>query len=376
MSDYQKQITELERAISEREAHVGTLHATVGQYVRRNRDDVVEQKRLKTKVKEAASKQQEFDEASAQAARLEHLQNRRSEIQEQISDAQSEIDRLTEEIKPLCQEVGRAAFKTYKENPFVDPAIEEVFAGLLEHQEEVKELERQISEHESQMEEKAAVTRLMSRGRLAFLKGKKSARENALPRLYREAGESICATNFINRVDDPELSEVSKRYFQKQAEIEELEQQVQSLEDEKRAVSQELSDLTSGLGTERRLRRSAEQTEEELRELDRTIGEKAASAIEDEPDLPEEVTSALSELGQTDAQLKQDRDRLRRLKAAVELEEVSESIAKLDERIANVEQEITERQERLSKLKEDIENAKSEQQRLEKLRGPAEELDS
>jgi chromosome segregation ATPase len=374
MSEYQKQITELERSVSEREAHIGTLHATIGRYVRAERDDLLEQKRLRTKAREAEAKQKEFDEASAEAARLEHLQNRRQELQEQISDAQAEVDRLSEEIKPLCQEVGKAAFRTYRENPFVDPAIEEVFSGLLEHQEEIKELERQINEQESELAERSAVAKLMSRGRLAFLKGKKSARENALPRLYREAGEAICSTTFISRVEDPELSNVAKPFFQKQAEIEELERHIQSLEDEKRSVASELSEATGGVGAERRLRRAKDTAEGELRALDQAIGEKAADALDGEPDLPEEVRGALAALHTAEKEQKQERDRLRRLKAAVELEETSQSISRLRQRISQEEAEIAERQKRLAELKQELENTEAEKGRLEKARGPAEDL--
>ncbi|MGM0675365.1 MAG: hypothetical protein ACQETQ_11770 [Spirochaetota bacterium] len=374
MSDYQKQITELERSIAEREGHISTLHATIGRYVREHRDDLVEQKRLRSKAKEAETKQKQFDENSKQAARLEHLQNRRKELQEQIGDAQGEVQRLSEELKPLCEDIGKAAFKTYTENPFVDPSIEEIFASLLEHHEELKELERQINEHESAMGAKSSVTKLMSRGRLAFLKGKRTSRENAMPRLYREAGEAICATNFITRAEDPSLSEAAKPYFQKQAEIEELENQIQSLEDEKRSVSQELSQFSNEYGSERRLRRNKETVETELREIERAIGEKVASALDDDPDLPESIRSALQEIQTAEQKTQQDQNRLRRLKAAVELKEVTASISKLEERIGSVEAEITERNERLQKLKEDLENAKAEQTRLEKARGSADDL--
>ena len=374
MSDYQKQITDLERSIAEREGHISNLHATIGRYVREHRDDLIEQRRLRTKAKEAESKQKQFDQASKQAARLEHLQNRRKELQEQIADAQGEVERISEERKPLCEDIGKAAFRTYTENPFVDPSIEEVFASLLQQQEEIKELDRQINEHESALNSKAAVTKLMSRGRLAFLKGKKSSRENALPRLYREAGEAICATNFISRVEDPSLSNAAKPYFQKQAEIEELENQIQSLEDEKRAVTQELSQFSDEHGSERRLRRNKNDAETELLELDRAIGEKAASGLDDEPDLPDSVRSALQEINSAEQRNQQERNRLNRLKAAVELKDVSASISKLEEKIQTVETEIEERNERLKKLKDDLENAKAEQERLEKARGSADDL--
>lgn len=374
MSEYRKQIAELDRSIAEREAHMATLHATVGRYVRTHRDDLVEQKRLRTKAGEANARQKELDELSERAAHLEHLQNRRQELQEQITDAQAEVDRLTEEVRPLCRDVGEAAFKTYRENPFVDPAIEEIFSSLLEHHDELKELDRQIAEQESELADRSAVARLMSRGRLAFLKGKKSARENALPRLYREAGEAVCATNFISRVDEPALSRASKPYFQKQAEVEDLERHIQSLEDEKRHAAQELSELTTERGGERKLRKAAETADTALRSLDQTIGEKAAPALADEPDLPAEVTGALKELGELEEALKRERDRLRRLKAAVELEETAESISRLQQRIGEEEAGLAERQTRLDELKEELQNAEAEKRRLEKARGPADEL--
>lgn len=374
MSDYQKQITELERSIAEREGHVATLHATIGRYVRENRDDLIEQKRLRTKAKEAETKHKKFDETSKQSARLEHLQNRRKELQDQIADARSEVERLSEELKPLCGDIGKAAFKTYTENPFVDPSIEEIFATLLEHQDELKELERQINQHESTMGDKAAVTKLMSRGRLAFLKGKKTSRENTLPRLYREAGEAICATNFITRVEDEALSNAAKPYFQKQAEIEELESKIQSLEDEKRSVSEELSQLSNEYGSERRLRRAKDEVENELLEIERAIGEKAASGLDEDPDLPESVRSAIGEMTEAQQKNQQEQSRLRRLRAAVELKEVSASISKMEDRIRSVEEDIAERNERLQKLKEDLENAKAEQKRLEQTRGSEDDL--
>jgi len=374
MSEYQKQITELDRSISEREAHMGTLQATIGRYVREHRSDLVEQRRLRTKVKEADARQKDFDEASAQAAKLEHLQNRRQELQEQITDAQAEVDRMTEEIKPLCQEVGKAAFKTYRENPFVDPAIEEIFSSLLEHEEELKELDNQIGEQESELAQRSAVAKLMSRGRLAFLKGKKSARENALPRLYREAGEAVCATNFITRVEDPSLSAAAKPYFQKRAEIEDLEQHIQSLDDEKRSVGAELAELTGNVGAERRLKKARETAENELRAIDREIGEKAASGIDGDPDLPDEVRTAVDELKTAEDAQNTERDRLRRLRAAVELEDVTESIPKIEQQISRQEQDIAERQKHLEELKQQLENAEAEKRRLEKARGPAENL--
>ena len=374
MSEYQKQITELDRSISEREAHMGTLQATIGRYVREHRSDLVEQRRLRTKVKEADARQKEFDEASAQAAKLEHLQNRRQELQEQITDAQAEVDRMSEEIKPLCQDVGKAAFKTYRENPFVDPAIEEIFSSLLEHEEELTELDRQIGEQESELAKRSAVAKLMSRGRLAFLKGKKSARENALPRLYREAGEAVCATNFITRVEDPSLSAAAKPYFQKRAEIEDLEQHIQSLDDEKRSVGAELTELTGNVGAERRLKKARETAENELRAKDREIGEKAASGIDGDPDLPDEVHAAVDELKTAEEAQNKERDRLRRLRAAVELEDVTESIPKIEQQISRQEQDIAERQKHLEELKQQLENAEAEKRRLEKARGPAENL--
>ena len=374
MSEYQKQITELDRSISEREAHMGTLQATIGRYVREHRSDLVEQRRLRTKVKEADARQKEYDEASAQAAKLEHLQNRRQELQEQITDAQAEVDRMSEEIKPLCQDVGKAAFKTYRENPFVDPAIEEIFSSLLEHEEELTELDRQIGEQESELAKRSAVAKLMSRGRLAFLKGKKSARENALPRLYREAGEAVCATNFITRVEDPSLSAAAKPYFQKRAEIEDLEQHIQSLDDEKRSVGAELTELTGNVGAERRLKKARETAENELRAIDREIGEKAASGIDGDPDLPDEVRAAVDELKTAEEAQNKERDRLRRLRAAVELEDVTESIPKIEQQISRQEQDIAERQKHLEELKQQLENAEAEKRRLEKARGPAENL--
>ncbi|NBF41082.1 MAG: hypothetical protein GVY14_11760 [Spirochaetes bacterium] len=374
MSEYQKQITELDRSISEREAHMGTLQATIGRYVREHRSDLVEQRRLRTKVKEADARQKEFDEASAQAAKLEHLQNRRQELQEQITDAQAEVDRMSEEIKPLCQDVGKAAFKTYRENPFVDPAIEEIFTSLLEHEEELTELDRQIGDQESELAQRSAVAKLMSRGRLAFLKGKKSARENALPRLYRETGEAVCATNFITRVEDPSLSAAAKPYFRKRAEIEDLEQHIQSLDDEKRSVGAELAELTGNVGAERRLKKARETAENELRAIDREIGEKAASGIDGDPDLPDEVRTAVDELKTAEEAQNTERDRLRRLRAAVELEDVTESIPKIEQQISRQEQDIAERQKHLEELKQQLENAEAEKRRLEKARGPAENL--
>jgi chromosome segregation ATPase len=374
MSEYQKQITELDRSISEREAHMGTLQATIGRYVREHRSDLVEQRRLRTKVKEADARQKEYDEASAQAAKLEHLQNRRQELQEQITDAQAEVDRMSEEIKPLCQDVGKAAFKTYRENPFVDPAIEEIFSSLLEHEEELTELDRQIGEQESELAKRSAVAKLMSRGRLAFLKGKKSARENALPRLYREAGEAVCATNFITKVEDPSLSAAAKPYFQKRAEIEDLEQHIQSLDDEKRSVGAELTELTGNVGAERRLKKARETAENELRAIDREIGEKAASGIDGDPDLPDEVRAAVDELKTAEEAQNKERDRLRRLRAAVELEDVTESIPKIEQQISRQEQDIAERQKHLEELKQQLENAEAEKRRLEKARGSAENL--
>ncbi|MFO7781877.1 MAG: hypothetical protein R6W94_09645 [Spirochaetia bacterium] len=374
MSEYQKQITELDRSISEREAHMGTLRATIGRYVREHRSDLVEQRRLRTKVKEADARQKEFDEASAQAAKLEHLQNRRQELQEQITDAQAEVDRMSEEIKPLCRDVGKAAFKTYRDNPFVDPAIEGIFSSLLEHEEELKELDRQIGEQETELAKRSSVAKLMSRGRLAFLKGKKSARENALPRLYREAGEAVCATNFITRVEDPSLSAAAKPYFQKRAEIEDLEQHIESLDDEKRSVAAELAELTGNVGAERRLKKARESAENELRTIDREIGEKAASGIDGDPDLPDEVRAALDELKTAEEAQNAERDRLRRLRAAGELEEVTESIPKIEQQISRQEQDIAERQKHLEELKQQLENAEAEKRRLEKARGPAENL--
>ena len=374
MSEYQKQITELDRSISEREAHMGTLQATIGRYVREHRSDLVEQRRLRTKVKEADARQKEFDEASAQAAKLEHLQNRRQELQEQITDAQAEVDRMSEEIKPLCQDVGKAAFRTYRDNPFVDPAIEGIFSSLLEHEEELKELDRQIGEQESELAQRSAVAKLMSRGRLAFLKGKKSARENALPRLHREAGEAVCATNFITRVEDPSLSAAAKPYFQKRAEIEDLEQHIQALDDEKRSVGTELAELTENVGAERRLKKARESAENELRGIDREIGEKGASGIDGDPDLPDEVRAAVDELKTAEEAQNKERDRLRRLRAAVELEDVTESIPKIEQQISRQEQDIADRQKHLEELKQQLENAEAEKRRLEKARGPAENL--
>ncbi|MFP4638108.1 MAG: hypothetical protein ACLFM6_06650 [Spirochaetaceae bacterium] len=375
MSDYRRQMSELERSISEHEARLGSLHATIGRYVRTHREDLIEQKRLRTKAREAKAKQKEHDETADTIARLEQLQNRREELQEQIADARAEVERLTEELDPLCREIGEVALRTYRQNPVVDPKIEEIFSPLIQQHEELKELERQINEQEYGRSDQSKVARLMSRGRLAFLKGKKSARENALPRMYREAGKTVCQTTFISRMEDSDLSATAKPYFQKHAEIEELERNISSLEDERKSTADRLSELTQSTGGDRRLRKAQEAAAEELRSLDREIGEKAAPALDEESELPQEIGQALEEAATYQSELKKKRDRLRRLKAAVELEEASASVDKLEERISTAEAELVEKQKRLEELQKELENARAEARRLEKARGPEEELE-
>jgi chromosome segregation ATPase len=318
---------------------------------------------------------QQIEEIDGTIENVRSILREKSEAQKEIEEKEADIRRHQESLPGIYEEIGKASFERFRDNPFVDQEYAQVFSDLVKHHEELREVQMDLDRLDSTMEQKPLLEKVVARGKRIVLANRLSAKEGAERRLFRKVGKDITRTDFIQSMDDPDLTAVATPYYETEKRIEDLTHAVENL----RTRDQQLNETLSGIVGEQRPDRFVASREadrdDKIANRDAAYEVIGRAAADGELNVPEgDVSSLLTEIQELQSQNDDKRATIARLEAALKVEELERRITAKMQTVDGLELQVQGLERQIADEKQELENLAHEKTEQEKARGPVESL--
>jgi chromosome segregation ATPase len=317
---------------------------------------------------ETSTHRRMIEEIQSTSARIAELENLHKEFGRKISS-------IHKDVESHFEEVGAAAFAAYKNKPLSQ--YEELFADLMKIDEEIMRIEKELEHLSSESRERGFFGRVKDKGKAVYLKGSLKAKLMGRAKAYRTVGKAVCNSNLAAELQDPELSRVMAPVEASKDLASQLQQRSEEIAREKEQLSKRLEELGVQDGVSKRikeLQRKISHMQMALSEIHATLGrtyqEHNLSSQISSPQI-ETLSQGIENLHQENDQ---HRNRIKRLEAAIEADQVEQSINQANQQIARLEGEIAQRQQEIDRLRELVRQCEQHRQSLLQQRGPLESL--
>jgi len=377
MSRYKNLIHELEQANAADRRTVAEHRVEAGRSLYEAGHELAINDATKETCDELEGVAERLEATERKMARIQEITTRVSEIKDEISRARREISRLENEVVPVFEQIGERAFELYRNNNYLENEYTDEFRDLVQRSNEISEIDREIEELENSGEDSSVLKRWVSGGRLALLRSRRSNKLEGLPKLYRKAGAALCETDFLATMNDTELNRIAEPFLAARRRIQQLENSIGELDQERERLRAELHEMDA----EKRPSRAVATLEERVEELkarqNECYGKLADHVIESnaEPtEIPEGARTAIEEIGRLEAEQEKRQERISRLEAAIEAEQVAAEIERLEQRAATLRERLSEIQSEIEKADERIAETKQRHRQLLALRGSEDDL--
>jgi chromosome segregation ATPase len=377
MGNYKSVIRSLQSNIDAERQEIGSEYKNIGKYLFTEGMESTENPVQETNFasgKEIKSDIQELDDTIDEINTVtEQQQNFRNQIKTNISS----IKALKTQNREYYEQIGEAAYEAYKRNPFIDKRYKDLFLELEQNHQELKEMENDIDRNEQNIAEKPFFNKMMKRGKLFLLKNKRTSKVNAIPRFYKNIGEQICESDFLDSTENELIKNTAQPCIDRRKSIRELENKNDKLENEIASLDEELSTLCSGNRPDReinRLKKEKQDKENQLEGVYESIGIAFVSKPEEKLSNDPNVTKPLTKIRSIEENIRKEDEKITKLSAAIRVEELCSSINKLEDSIIAKENQITQLTDEINKTKEQLVDAQREKEQFESIRGPEESL--
>jgi len=318
----------------------------------------------------------EIAELTQTRERIVSIGERLAEIDRMVDEVEKRGKEIAAELDPHYQTIGEHAFRVFRDNPLIDQEYADIFTPVLNAAEELRQTRSELEQAEAELSEKPFLEKMVLRGRIIVLRNRVALRETQLDRLYRDSGRQIAATDFITTIGDPALDQAAAPFLDLLEESQRKEREIGALSDERAALRDELKTL----GVDRRpgsrlneLDAAIEEAESRRAEVRASIAT-AANGADIAGSLGEEIQQSFESIGSIEAAQEAARERLKRLDAAIRIEQLASEIDQIDsgadrkrQQVASLTADIDELERRKAGLEAQVAEAKQ-------TRGPVEEL--
>ena len=371
------QINKLNEKIEEYQKKIQTHYRDLGEHLNASPQKTFTKTPLATISKDAKKIQSSIKEYEEQIKRIEEIETRRTEIKNEFQELDEKEKEIEKENGPIYARIGAAAFDVYKETPAQFHQYADIFAPLMDQQNEIIRMERDISALSEEEREKGFLGKLVDRGQAAFLKSKRKVREKTLPRYFQGIGKKVCDTDFIDIAESEELEEAAKPYRENMAALEEIRNKRYSLNAELETLEQELIGFTQEEKTSRKLeelRRTIKDEQRNLSNIYERIGSVYVKHQPEEIKQDDEITNHLRDIQKLNTEIEDANKTIEKLEAAIEVSRIEGEINRMKRNISSLEEDIQRSQQRIEQLNQEIADAEKEKTKHEKIRGPEEDL--
>ena len=239
--------------------------------------------------------------------------------------------------------------------------------------EDIENIETDIERIQDQKKQRKFFEKIADTGQTTYLKGVKMIRAKTMPRLYREAGQKLVETNFLETTGNEEIQQAAEPFLQNREKLQELHGKIGNLEEEEKSLESELINL----GVDTRADKRTEELDRNIADAEAGYAEKllaiARKVRENTPEavakLPEYQTF-LKKVEEKEQQNEQFRENITKLNAAIEVDNCIRQIERMNENISDRKRRIQEHEQEIADLQNRISETEEKKKTYEEIRGP------
>jgi predicted nucleic acid-binding Zn-ribbon protein len=324
-------------------------------------------KKMQTSLK---TYQKQIERIEEITERIEEIRNERQALEENVAD-------IEKQNIPLYGRIGETAFKVYKETPAQFHEYADIFSSVMEHKNEILQMERDIDAIDSNQTERSFFEKLKDKGQAALLKGKRMVRMRTTNKHFQEIGEKLCNTNFFDAAESEELQKEVGPYRQNQNNIAQLEDQKKDLLKEQEKLNLELQDIAGEARPQKKideLRVIIRDEEKNLNQILERMGTVYFKSKPEEIPADDQIEKVTAEIKQIEDEITAAQESIKKLEASLEADRLGEDIKRMEKNIASLQEDIKRSEERIDHLQHEIGQTQKEKEKLEKIRGAEEDL--
>ncbi|MFP4211980.1 MAG: hypothetical protein ACOC2V_01700 [Alkalispirochaeta sp.] len=318
---------------------------------------------------------EKMEHSSSALERMIRIDERQTEIRSHMRELQKELEQKESGrgLEGTYEAVGAAAFRLFREHPLVDATYSAAFSGVARYQDEIHRLDTQLQQLQSDpTAESASVFRKISRrGRELVLKNRRAVKENQLPGLLQKLGRDLASTDFLDAMDDPELTAAAEPIRAVEERKEQLRREIEALSTESRTLVEEFNALSGGS----RLQRAQQHREDEIAAYREKLNEillELGSLAEERS--PQELTEDLERVQTEKERLAHFDEILHRLEAGKRAKSLQGEIAENEQRRNDLDARIADLEQKKRNLAEEAVAMSKEVEDLIKRRGDERDL--
>ncbi len=310
--------------------------------------------------------QERLETASSAIERLMEIDQRQNEIRKRMKALQKEREHLFRGLDSVYEQIGAVAFRLFKNHPLIDASYSGVFENLAKYQDDVRVLEAKLDRYSSEpaQHQRSILERIGTSTRRTIAKNRKAVRTNQLPRLLQDAGRRLVDTDFVEQMDDEELTTVAKPITDVETRRDEIDGELQQLKEESGTLVAEFNSLGNG----QKLSNARKERETEIAaaksESDEILVSLGRVAVE----------HALEQLKDRVETLRQCEERIAHFDSLLERLRAGQKALTISDEISQMRGRIEARRQELHDLEQEADAKTQELQELESQRGHEDDL--
>ena len=377
MDSYKQKIDRLQAEMEQKRALIAQDHVAIGSHLLANEPAKLSSKKLAAQKDEVSRIETEIESHKRYIEKINTVLNRQQQIANDIEKHRLEIEELEQSVAPMYEQIGEQAFEIYKQNPFVDQQFVDMFSELVKNQEDIRDIDEQLDHLERETGEKPFLDRMVAKGKIALLRNRRTTREQNTPRLMRKAGKAVTESNFVTVVDAPALTRALEPYHEVHTRIDQIRRLITDLENERATLDSELAELEADKKPVRRVSELEQQIESlrvTLQSVYQRTGDTYLTEFNKDEQPPQAIAEPTARVQTRKNEIAALEKQIDRLRAAIAVEELNDKISGYQKKIGALEEKIAEQQRMVQQYQQEMTDAEAEKARLEKQRGPLDEL--
>ena len=377
MDSYKQKIDRLQAEMEQKRALIAQDHVAIGSHLLANEPAKLSSKKLAAQKDEVSRIETEIESHKRYIEKINTVLNRQQQIANDIEKHRLEIEELEQSVAPMYEQIGEQAFEIYKQNPFVDQQFVDMFSELVKNQEDIRDIDEQLDHLERETGEKPFLDRMVAKGKIALLRNRRTTREQNTPRLMRKAGKAVTESNFVTVVDAPALTRALEPYHEVHTRIDQIRRLITDLENERATLDSELAELEADKKPVHRVSELEQQIESlrvTLQSVYQRTGDTYLTEFNKDEQPPQAIAEPTARVQTRKNEIAALEKQIDRLRAAIAVEELNDKISGYQKKIGALEEKIAEQQRMVQQYQQEMTDAEAEKARLEKQRGPLDEL--
>lgn len=346
--EHQSAIDELEVTIEHQTAELGRLIL---------QSDSCETEEIREPFSVGKQIQTEIAEKESRREEIRNVLERTRQLEEQLHELDEEDKTFEKSRAELVGSLGAHGYRVYRTGSLEDEKFDKVFEEINAIDAQLSEKERLVQGLSVAQDEKNLFQKLPGTAKIAVLKSTLVRLEKKRDTALARAGEQLIETGKVEDIPDEQLRSVTSNIKQQEDRREERVQQREDLTREKEQQHQKLESLAETASPEKALKQlenEISRQQERLYEQQLQVGK----AFLLQPSLKmgggNERQAVLTRIQDLELQKQQYQNKVNRLQAELEIEELQDAMKRKEDHIARLEKKIAEEKQEVEQIRDDL----------------------